>query len=154
MRPFALAMLTAVVLCGVASTAQTTDLPMGTWKLNLAKSKYNPGPLPKSETLRWQVSQGTFKFSADTVEAQGQTTHMEAITNADGRDYSLKGFPNTTRSTKRIDAQVWVVTVKVNGKVTVTRREALSADGKTLTVTATGTDEGRPVNNVSVFEKQ
>ena len=44
---------------------------------------------------------------------------------------------------------------KKGGKVTITQRNALSADGKSRTVTTTGTDaQGQKVSNVAVFEKQ
>jgi hypothetical protein len=43
----------------------------------------------------------------------------------------------------------------VGGKVTTTSRVVVSADGKTRTITTTGTDtQGRTVNNVTVWDKQ
>jgi hypothetical protein len=44
---------------------------------------------------------------------------------------------------------------KVNGKVTTTNRVTVSPDGKTRTATTTGTNsQGKPVNNVLVFERE
>ena len=56
---------------------------------------------------------------------------------------------------KRIDAHTLESVSKKGGKVTTTQRNVVSADGKTRTVTTTGTDGQRQkVNNVAVFEKQ
>jgi hypothetical protein len=58
-------------------------------------------------------------------------------------------------SVKKIDDHTREVTIKRAGKVLVTVRDSLSADGKTRTGTMTGTNaEGRPVNNTVVWEKQ
>jgi hypothetical protein len=41
------------------------------------------------------------------------------------------------------------------GKVITTQRNVVAADGKTQTVTTTGTDaQGQTVNNITVYEKQ
>jgi hypothetical protein len=53
----------------------------------------------------------------------------------------------------RNGATCWVT--KVNGKETTTTRASLSRNGKTQTLTTTGTNaQGQKVNNVGVFEKQ
>ena len=78
-------------------------------------------------------------------------------TNLDGKDSPLTGNnPNAdTLAVRRIDAQTLEAVSKKGGKVTITQRNVLSADGKTRTVTTTGTDaQGQKVNNVAVFEKQ
>lgn len=55
---------------------------------------------------------------------------------------------------KRIDRHPIENVSKIGGKVTITQRSVVAPDGKTRTVTTTGTDgEGRKVNNVAVFEK-
>ena len=44
---------------------------------------------------------------------------------------------------------------KKGGKVTTMQRNVVAADGKTRTVTTTGTDaQGQKVNNLAVYEKQ
>jgi len=41
----------------VSQVAQAqTDAVIGTWKLNVAKSKYDPGPAPKGSTLTLEVA--------------------------------------------------------------------------------------------------
>ena len=77
--------------------------------------------------------------------------------NLDGQDVPISGNnPNAdTVSAKRIDANTLEIVNKKNGKVTTTQKNVVAADGKTRTVTTTGTDgQGQKVNNVAVYEKQ
>ncbi|MFH0908259.1 MAG: hypothetical protein V1929_05820, partial [bacterium] len=70
----------AVVLafaCLVAVSTQAASPLSGSWRLNVAKSKYSPGPPPKSGTTRYEATQDGFKMASDGVNAQGQTTHSE-----------------------------------------------------------------------------
>jgi hypothetical protein len=132
------------------------DLLMGTWKLNVEKSKFSPGPGPKSQTLKWEPQPTGFNFSAETVNAQGQATHVQNAGTVDGKPYMVKGATLTmTRITKRIDEFNYEETDSVDGKLRTSRRAVMSKDGKTMTVTTTGTNaQGQQVNNVTVYEKQ
>ena len=65
--------LTSIVTLGQAKP--DPKILMGTWKLNLEKSKFTPEPGPKSQTLTWTPSGTGFTFTIDTVTPQGQTTH-------------------------------------------------------------------------------
>jgi hypothetical protein len=44
---------------------------VGTWKLNLAKSTYSPGPLPRSGTLTFQEDGQGLRSTVETIDAQG-----------------------------------------------------------------------------------
>jgi hypothetical protein len=143
--------MTAVPLIGQSSLLQ------GTWKPNVAKSKYSPGPPPKSAMIKWEPLADGFTFTTDTVNAQGQAVRTETIEKRDGSDAPVKGAqtPGTTRFLKRIDDRTYEDGDKVNGKTTITRRLVIAPDGKTLTVTAKGTNaQGQVVNNVVVYDKQ
>ena len=151
---------TVVAVMGVAFpvAAQSADPWFGTWKLNLAKSKYSPGPPPKSPTMRkvepWE---GGLKDTADGVNAQGQATHTETSAKFDGKAYPVKGaaVANTTRAYTRIDGRTTQFVTKVDGKVTTTTRITFSPDGKMETGTTTGKNaQGQTVNNVAVWDKQ
>ena len=48
--------IVVLVWAGVQLPAQESDPLVGTWELNVAKSKYSPGPAPKSETRTYVVS--------------------------------------------------------------------------------------------------
>lgn len=137
--------------------SQSKDPWIGTWKLNTAKSKYSPTLPPKSSTLVAVAVDGGFKQTVDTVMATlGLPTHSEVTAKLDGKDTPVKGNPNAdTSAYTRIDGRSYDVVSKKGGKVTLTSRVVISADGKTRTVTQTGVDaEGRKVNNYLVYERQ
>ena len=89
--------------------------------------------------------------------ASGSAQEWSYTSNLDGKDTPITGNnPNAdTDAVKRIDAHTLESVMKKGGKVTTTQRNVVSADGKTRTVTTTGTDgQGQKVNNVAVLEKQ
>jgi histidinol dehydrogenase len=151
--------MAAVAVVSMPVAAQAQDPWVGTWRLNLAKSKYEPAGLaPKSQTIRQDaVAGGGMKTVVDAVDAQGRTTHVEYMTMFDGKPTDIKGAPdaNTTRVYKRVDGRTYEYVQSVAGKLTTTARTAVSADGKTRTITTTGKDaQGRTVNNLGMYERQ
>ena len=149
-----------VALYAVSSWAQTkpADPWVGTWKADLAKSKYSPGPTPKVPgTVTIERSGTGMKTTIDGTDPQGKPTHTETVWTFDGKDHPVKGAaaPNTTAAYKRVDDHTFEVTTKVDGKPTVTTRVVISADGKAMTATQTGkAADGSAVNNVIVASKQ
>ena len=148
-----------VVLAADAGSvsAQAKDPRIGTWKLNVGKSKYDPGPPPQSQTLKVEPSGKGEKITSETVTADGKTVTVTYTANFDGKDYPLTGSAVGADkvSLKRIDARTTERIDKKDGKPIVTIRRVVSADGKTMTATSKGTNaEGKPTNNVAVFEKQ
>ena len=140
-------------------SAQASDPRIGTWKLNVAKSKYSPGPAPQSLTVKVEPSgQGGEKVTAEFVNADGtRTTVQYTEANFDGKDYPLTGsqFGADTVSLKRIDTRTTERTDKKGSTVVQTLRRVVSQDGKTMTVTTKGTNaQGQAMNNVAVFDKQ
>ena len=137
-------------------SAQAGDPRMGTWKLNVAKSKYSPGPAPRSVTLKVEPSGQGEKVTAEFVNADGTRTTSQYTANFDGKDYPFTGSAVAdTVSLKRIDARTTDRTDKKGGKVVQTLKRVVSQDGKTMTVTVKGmTAQGQAVNNVVVFDKR
>jgi hypothetical protein len=136
--------------------AQSKDPVVGTWRMNVAKSKYSPGPAPKSVTSTWEAAGKGYKVSVRNEPASGSAYEYSYTIVPDGTDAKVSGNnPNAdTMAMKRIDANSFELVSKRGGKVTITQRSVISADGKTRTVTTTGTDgQGQKVNNVGVFEK-
>jgi hypothetical protein len=152
--------VTLAVVLGVNVTnlsAQASDPRVGTWKLNVAKSKYNPGPAPQSQTLKVEASDKGEKVTSEVVGADGKRTTSTYTANFDGKDYPLSGslVGADKVSLKRVDARTTERTDKKDGKAVMTLKRVVSQDGKTMTVTTKGTNaEGKPVNNVVVFDKQ
>jgi hypothetical protein len=144
------------VLLVSASFALAGDNWVGTWKLNVAKSKYSPGPAPKSGTLKFDPSPDGIKLTQELVDADGKAMPGGYTAKFDGKDVPYAGNPDAdTASPKRLNDNGYQNTWKKAGKVTITAKVVVSADGKTLTVTQTGTNgKGQAVNNVAVYDKQ
>lgn len=147
-----------VFLCSLAALAADgpSKAMLGTWKLDTAKSKYSPGPVPKSQVAKLEEVDGALKTVSDRVEADGKMTHFEWTAQFDGKDYPVKGDPGRDAvSVKRLDANTIEISNKKGGKVTTTIKAVYSKDGKSRTETATGIDaQGRKIENVTQWTKQ
>jgi hypothetical protein len=150
--------LIVVLLCcfAVSVAAASTDPQVGTWKLNLAKSKYSPGPAPKEVMMKIEAKGAGFHLMQAGYDAAGKPIKIDFTVNYDGKDTQVKGVSNTdTIAVKRVDANTSVSTLKKGGKVVMTVTSVVSKDGKTRTSTFKGTDaNGKPVNNVTVYDRQ
>lgn len=153
-----LSILLFLILGSIMTFAQTAAKPafVGTWKLNVAKSKYSPGPTPKTQTAVIDSVDGGMKVVSDRVEADGKTVHFEWTAKFDGKDYAVKGDPaRDTVSVKKIDEYNLEITSKKAGKVTTMIKAVYAKDGKTRVETVTGTNaQGQAVNNVTAWDKQ
>lgn len=147
------ALTVAVLLMGTMCFAQ--NLSMGTWKLNEAKSKLTAG-FPKNTTVTYEAAGDSIKGTVDGVDANGKPTHSEWIGKFDGKDYPVTGDPTSdTRALKQINAHTLELTSKKGGKVTITGKIVIAADGKSRTLTASGTDSmGMKVEGMSFYDKQ
>jgi hypothetical protein len=150
------------------------DPQMGTWKLNEAKSKFAPGRPKNTVVVYKDATGGKVKITADGVDANGNRTHSEWTGKFDGREYPVTGDPNADmRSYKKVDDRTLDFTAKKGGKVAVNGRVVVAADGKSRTVTTTGTtgttqpagrafqrgdflerQQGKKFKNVSVYDKE
>ena len=150
------AVLFALVALAATANAQGKEPWVGTWKLNLAKSSYSPGPAPKSSTVTVSAPDGGVKQVVDTVPATGAAQHYEVTANFDSKDIPSKGNPNAdTQSFKKISDRSYEVTAKRGGKTGQVSVVVISADGKTRTSTQTGTTrDGKPLKNVLVYDRQ
>jgi hypothetical protein len=142
--------LVAAVVCFASSDAQ-----MGTWKLNEAKSKLAPG-LAKNSTVVYEAAGDDVKVTVDGTGRDGKPAHNEWTGKFDGKDYPVTGDPDSDmRSYKEVDDHTLELTVKKAGKVTLSGRIVVSADGKTRTLTSSGTDpEGKKFKSIAVYDKQ
>src|SRR5262245_7706515 len=134
-----------------------SDPQVGVWKVNLAKSKYSPGPAPKSATTRIEAAGATTKVIVDQVAGDGTARHWEFTANYDGKDSPVTGNnPDADMVARtRINPNTVQTISKKAGKVTTTQTSVVSADGKTRTVTTKGVNaSGQQVSNVAVYEKQ
>ena len=149
--------LAAFAAATTSVSAQAKDLAeVGTWKLNVEKSKYSPGPAPKSFTVKIEPAGKGVKWAGEGISADGKPIAIEFTANYDGKDYPIKGSAVAdTVSLRRIDALTTERINKKAGKVVETQRRVIAKDGKSFTVTVKGTNaKGEPVNNLLVLERQ
>src|ERR1700687_1357560 len=145
-----------LALCFVgAAVCFAADGFMGTWKLNEAKSKLSPGT-PKNSTVVYEAAGDNVKVTIDGTDSDGKPTHNEWTGKFDGKDYPVTGDPSSdSRSLKKINDHTLTFAVKKGDKLTTTGRIVLSADGKTRTVTTSGTDsKGKKVSGTAGYDKQ
>lgn len=135
---------------------QAPDPVIGTWKLNLAKSKFSPGPAFKSLTVKFEAAGQAIKVTSDGVDPEGKAIHTEYTASYDGKDYPISGSPTSdTVSLKKINARTSVRTDKKGGTVVGNYTRKVSAGGETLTVNQTGKDaNGKAIKNALVLDKQ
>lgn len=138
-----------------AAICFAADAFLGTWRLNEAKSKIGPGA-PKNSTVVYEAAGDSIKVTIDGTGADGKPLHSEWTGKFDGKDYAVTGDPNVDmRAFTKVDDHTLTVSQKKGGNVTTTAKIVLSADGKTRTVTASGTDAtGKKVSSTAVYEKQ
>ena len=153
---FVSTLVVTFVMLTSASMAAAADHWMGSWKLNVAKSKYAPGPAPKGQTLKFEATPDGIRLSTEGIGADGTAAKGGYTSKFDGKDVPWAGNPDAdTAAAKRIDDNSYENVWKKGGKVTVTAKAAVAADGKTLTITQTGKNaKGDTVNNVAVYDKQ
>jgi hypothetical protein len=142
-----------------SSTLRAQSNPLvGTWKLNTAKSKYEPGPTPKSLTRTVEAEGDGVKYSFEGVSTDGKPFAYGFSVQFDGKDNAGSGsMPEgaDTISAKRTDSHHYVATLKKGGKVVGTAKVAVSKDGKVTTVDSTGTTAaGVKEHDLQVYDKQ
>jgi len=137
------------------SQAQPADSMLGTWKLNVAKSK---SPYKSGTSVVEAVGDGV-KVTADMVGADGTAYHWTWTAKYDGKDVPITGTTpfgaGTVAALTRVDARTAKIVTKLNGKVTITQTLVVSDDGRTRTITTSGKDaKGRAIESTAVYEKQ
>ena len=149
------------VLIGVAVTAIAmfgANNSIGTWKLNVAKSKYTPvdkNPVKSLTSVREAID-GGFRLTTTGERQDGTAINYSSSIKYDGKEYPVTGAAWDTLSAQQIDANTFTFeTKKTGGKYHTKGRTVISKDGKTMTMTSKGTNaEGQPTSVVSVYEKQ
>ena len=143
-----------VFLAGIALCV-AADLNMGTWKLNEAKSKLSPGAT-RINTVVYETAGDNVKVTVDGIDNEGKSTHNVWTGKFDGKDYPVVGDPTSdARSYQSVDANTLAMSVKKGGNETVTGRIVIAANGKSRTVTTSGTDsKGDKISNMAAYDKQ
>jgi hypothetical protein len=151
-RILSFTLLAAVLMAGPAFAA---DPVVGTWKLDVAKSKFSPGGELKAATRTYSESGGLYTLDQKLTRADGKEIAYK-IQYRDGKEQKndVSAFVDATVA-KKIDANTWDFQIKKEGKVVGQVHRVVSADGKTLTVHNTGTQlSGAKGDETLVFDKQ
>ena len=111
-------------------SSQSPDPAIGTWRLNVSKSRYEPGPAPKKETITFAQVGSDTKVIITGIDGRANMIATEQSANCDGREYPIVGSPyyDTVVGT-RVDARSAEALRKKAGKVVQTARRVISSDG-------------------------
>ena len=150
----AVAVLVAASLHGQTATQPSQDLLLGTWRLDLAKSTYVPGPPPRSETRTYARDGDGVKGTIRRQRADGRREVIEYRADFD-HEYPVTGTEAyDTIRLKRIDVRTAEVVLSHAGRVFGRARRVISEDGLTLTIAFRQGDRETFTNNVAVYRKE
>src|SRR3954462_14220753 len=114
------AIVCMVFILAISVFAQTDPL-VGTWKLNVSKSKYTPGPPAKEQTITYAAVPNGLKTTVTGVDGSGKKMAYGYTAYFDGKDVPETGVgtPNGMNmiSIRRVDANTTEYTGKKGGKV-------------------------------------
>jgi hypothetical protein len=152
----ALRAATPLLAADQAPTSEQQDLVLGTWTLNVAKSKYVPGSPPKSQTRIYDMQGDRVKTTVVTVDSTGSSTQVEYVAKYDSVEYPISGSSQADAiSLTRIDPYTAEATLTHAGKIIGTARRVISRDGGTMTITfQSGPPNNPSINNVAVYERR
>jgi hypothetical protein len=139
-----------------AVSATTADPVVGTWNLNIAKSTYDPGPPPKSETRIYTGTADMNTVSWSGIDAAGKPVSAHIAFQCDGKDYPTAGSTDyDSIAVKRIDAFTIETVLKKAGKPVGTTRRVVSKDGKVMTLTSKATTVSGTIEAMTrVYDRQ
>jgi hypothetical protein len=130
---------------------------LGTWKLNLSKSKFSPPELaPKSQTITQEAVEGGLKTVIEEVNAQGKPVRTEYTAKLNNQDQPWTSSSEAdTIVLQRLDDEYFQTTWKLKGEVMILGSTLISKDRKTMTTTLYGKDtQGRKIGHVTVYDRQ
>ena len=149
----------AVVALAISTIAAFgADNTIGTWKLNVEKSKYTGAAMPvKSLTVTREASDGGVKQTVTGERADGPI-NATYTAKYDGTEVKVTGSNLTydTIAIKQVNANTLTdERRKTGGPYKATGRTVISNGGKTMTTTTKGTNaDGKEFTQILVFDKQ
>jgi len=148
----------AVTMAIATIAAFGADNTLGTWKLNVAKSKYTPAPMPiKSLTLMREASDGGVKHTTTGERSDGTMIQASYTAKYDGKDVAVTGNSQYDMiAIKQVNANTLTdERKKTGGPYKATGHTVISNGGKTMTTTTKGTNaDGKEFTATNVFDKQ
>ena len=147
-----------VTMLFLPSTLWAADPIIGTWKLNLEKSKLpstQTAPKEQTETYR-ELPDGQIELTWKNISKDGSSTLLvETYPIQGGVAKVLKGDSPYSFVQTRISQDEWLVTYLLDGKQVITRHKKISKDGKTIRHSIKGLDnDGQPFEALLILERQ
>jgi hypothetical protein len=156
-RILALAAFT-IFVSAIAGPVLAQSPALGTWKLNVAKSKYTPGPAPKSMTRTVQSAGDKVKYTFEGVAADGSKVAYTFTAAFDGKDYPITGSGSPGGADaiafKQTNSGSYEAILKKAGKPVLISRVQVSKDTNSTTISQSSADGKGTTNNQMVYEKQ
>ena len=148
-----------LVVSAIATVAAfCADNSIGTWKINIEKSKYTPAPWPvKNLTAVREAAPGGVKVTSSGEQTDGTAINFSYTAKFDGSPATVEGnAPYDSISVKQVNANTFTYTAKNSKtKYRASGRTVISSDGKTMTTRAKGTNpQGKPMTLLAVYDKQ
>jgi hypothetical protein len=149
-------LLVGAILAIGTGTALAADAVAGTWKLNVAKSTFAPGPAPKSQTRTYSESAQGMTLTLKTTAADSKESTVTLTFKDDGKPYPVRGNPDFDMvSVSRVDPLTVHSTQTKAGAFVGSGMRTVSKDGKTLTFAQRGTHAGGgKYDDVLVYDRQ
>ena len=159
--PIVLAVALLIVAAATSRVVAQSAAPgdprvLGTWKLDIVKSKFTPGPIPTSQIRTYEPHNAGYRATIKTTYASRKPTFVEYVANYDALEYPVSGSPDyDTIRLKKIDSSTSEAVLGHAGQVFATTRRVVSEDGQTMTITFHADElQGTRIHNVMVFTRQ
>jgi hypothetical protein len=147
-------LLTAITICTLLAAAEPDPI-LGVWKLNLARSRFNPGPAPRSQTRTYVETPKGIQVTIRSVGVNGRSSTIEFPERYDGKDYPVHGSEVADAlALVRTNEYMAEATMKHAGRVVATARRLITDEGKTLIISYQEPSSEHPVDNQLVYDKQ
>ena len=149
----ALSITAAPLIAHAVASAPNSDPVVGTWRLNVARSRYVPGPAPRSETRTYEADGDAIKATIRRVLADGRAEVVTYTANFDN-PAPVTGSPQMDRILmQRIDAYTAESVLSHAGRVFAVARRIIAPDGRTMTITLRRPGDAL-VNNVAHYDRE
>ncbi len=150
--------LVGVVLAvaGLATAADAPDPAVGTWTLNVAKSKFTPGHELKSQTRTYTETAKGVSVKVSGVAADGAALSQQSTFKYDGKSYPMSGATDyAALSLQRVNDNTVKSTLMKAGKPVGTTIRTISMHGKVMTLSTKLKDvNGKRNEMIAVYDKQ
>jgi hypothetical protein len=133
------------------------DPAVGTWTLDVAKSKLDPNqPALKSSVRTYTATSDGLTVSIHSVDADGTAHDTGSTFTYDGKPHPVSGTTDyDTIAVTRVGTNASKTELSKSGKVVGHLARVVSKDGNTMTITVDETNaKGAKVHEVTVYERQ